>query len=362
MKLLNLTLFPWLAATVLALTWCQSAWAKPQSPNPSSTTGKPVDSRWCQYLPGAGVTDTGKHIVLIAGDDEYRSEEALPMLGKILAQRLGYTCTVLFPVDEATGEIKPDHQTNIPGMHHLANADLAIIGLRFRGLPDDQMKFFDDYLMAGKPIMALRTSTHAFRFTNEMETSFRHYDFRGTEQWPGGFGKQVLGETWVSHHGDHGQQSTRGIPTTEHADDVLLTGVTDVWGPTDVYGIRELPQDCKILLEGQVIDGMSESDPPSAGPQNNPMMPLAWTRNWTTPAGEACAIFCTTMGSSTDFQSAGLRRLIINTALQFTGMPNRISADLDVSVVDDYQPTQFGFNAYQKGRKPKDYDLPTRNP
>ena len=54
---------------------------------------------WCEYSGTEGV-GAGKHIVLVSGDDEYRSEEALPMLGKILAVRHGFKCTVLFPVNE----------------------------------------------------------------------------------------------------------------------------------------------------------------------------------------------------------------------------------------------------------------------
>src|SRR5215204_1907594 len=90
----------------------------------------------------------GKHIVLLSGDDEYRSEEALPMLGKILAQRHGFKCTVLFPID-AQGNIDPSSQTNIPGMEVLDSADLCLMSLRFRELPDAQMKHFIDYLNAG---------------------------------------------------------------------------------------------------------------------------------------------------------------------------------------------------------------------
>ncbi len=318
------------------------------------------DQLWCTYLPGeidGAAADNGKHIVLIAGDDEYRSEEAMPMLGKLLSQRIGFKCTVLFPIDEATGEIKPDHQTNIPGMQHLQDCDLVILGLRFRGLPDEQMKYLDDYLMAGKPVIAVRTSTHAFRFTKEMESAYQHYDFRSKEKWPLGFGKQVLGETWFNHHGRHGKQSTRGVTNEEHADDVLMTGVSDVWGPTDVYGVRKLPEGSKVLLYGQVIDGMEPDDEPLAGAKNDPMMPLAWTRTWTASTGNECSVFCTTMGSSTDFENAGLRRLLVNASLAMTGLGDQIEDVAGVDPVGEFNPTNFGFKSYKKGTKPADYNL-----
>src|SRR5512136_1838308 len=106
----------------------------------------------------------GKHIVFLAGDEEYRSEEGLPMLAKILAARHGFKCTVAFSLNPADGTIDPLTLTNMPGMSALDSADLCVMGLRFRELPDPQMKHFADYLSAGKPIIALRTSTHAFKY------------------------------------------------------------------------------------------------------------------------------------------------------------------------------------------------------
>src|SRR5437867_9206097 len=97
----------------------------------------------------------GKHIVFLAGDEEYRSEEGMPMLAKILAVRQGFKCTVLFPINPADGTIDPNNQTNIVGLEALKNADMLVMLLRFRELPDAQMKYFVDYLNAGKPILAI---------------------------------------------------------------------------------------------------------------------------------------------------------------------------------------------------------------
>ena len=98
----------------------------------------------------------GKHIVLISGDEEYRSEEALPQLGKILATHHGFKCTVLFAIGE-DGEIDPTCVDNIPGLEALRSADLMVIATRFRNLPDEQMKHIVDYVEAGKPIIGMRT-------------------------------------------------------------------------------------------------------------------------------------------------------------------------------------------------------------
>ncbi len=112
----------------------------------------------------------GKHIVLVAGDDEYRSEELIPQLGRILAVRHGCRATVLFAVDRNTGFIDPPAQ-NIPGLESLDSAgrekaDLLVIFTRFRELPDEQMKHLADYIESGRPIIGLRTATHAFNYTS----------------------------------------------------------------------------------------------------------------------------------------------------------------------------------------------------
>src|SRR5438046_1488155 len=95
----------------------------------------------------------GKHVVLISGDEEYRSEEALPQLGKILARHHGFKCTVLFAIDPKDGTINPNKNNNIPGLEALKSADLMILFTRFRNLPDEQLKFIADYIETGKPII-----------------------------------------------------------------------------------------------------------------------------------------------------------------------------------------------------------------
>ena len=112
---------------------------------------------------GSSGPGAGKHIVLISGDEEYRSEESLPMLGKLLSQRHGFKCTVLFALDKKTGEIDPNTLDNIPGLEALQTADLMFVNLRFRNLPDAQMSFIHDYLQTGKPVIGIRPSVVAFK-------------------------------------------------------------------------------------------------------------------------------------------------------------------------------------------------------
>ncbi len=164
---------------------------------------------WVVY-PGANGPGKGKHVVLVSGDEEYRSEEALPQLAKILAKRHGFTCTVLFAIGK-DGTIDPNRSDNIPGLEALRSADLMIIATRFRNLPDDQMKDVVAYVESGRPIIGMRTATHAFNLKSKI---YAEYSWN-SKTWDGGFGRQVLGETWVNHHGHHGKESTRGLLAPE---------------------------------------------------------------------------------------------------------------------------------------------------
>lgn len=307
---------------------------------------------WVVYEGGEG-PGNGKHIVLISGDEEYRSEESLPMLGKILSQRHGFKCTVLFPIDKNTGEINPNEQTNIPGMDAVDSADLIIAALRFRELPDKDMKHFVDYLAAGKPFIALRTTTHAFNYTRNKQSPFAKYSYNSRE-WPGGFGQQLLGETWWIHHGHHKVESARGLINGLHQTHPILKGVKDVWGDSDVYGIRQLPPDAKVLLFGLTLSGMT----PEALPNyDKSIMPITWLNDYQLSGGRKGEALTSTIGAATDLESEDLRRLIVNASYWFTGLQDRIDGKADVAYVGEYKPSKFSFDGFIKGVKPADHEL-----
>jgi hypothetical protein len=295
----------------------------------------------------------GKQIVLLSGDEEYRSEEGLPMLGRILAVRHGFKCTVLFPIDPKTGEINPDYTKNVPGMEALKEADLVIMLWRFRELPDEQMQQFVDYYLSGKPIIALRTSTHPFNYSDQSTSKFKQYDWRSKE-WKGGFGKQVLGETWVAHHGAHKQEATRGIIEPSAKNHPILKGIDEIFGDSDVYTANP-PADAEILVRGQVLAGMKPTDPPVEGKKNEPMQPIVWVRDYKNESGKTNKIVLTTMGAATDLQNEGLRRLLVNAAYWTLNLP--VPENADVSYVGEYQPSRYGFKGAKKGVKPADHEL-----
>jgi hypothetical protein len=312
-----------------------------------------VRTHAADYLefPGKSGPGAGKHIVLLSGDEEYRSEESLPQLARILSERHGFKCTVLFAINPTDGTIDPNTTKNLPHAEALDSADAIIMLLRFREWPDEQMKHFVDAYLAGKPIVALRTSTHAFAYAKDSKSPYAKFTWNNKSGWPGGFGKQVLGETWVAHHGAHKVEATRGIIEPSAANDPLLRGVTDLFGNADVYTANP-PPDAKILVRGQVLAGMNPTDPPVEGKKNDPMQPVVWTRLYKNEAGKTNKILCTTMGAATDLQNENLRRLIVNAVYWGTGLD--VPPKADVTIVGEYKPSMFGFNGAKKGVKPDD--------
>ncbi|MCW9705315.1 ThuA domain-containing protein [Fodinibius salsisoli] len=310
--------------------------------------------QWISYEAGEGAGN-GKHIVLVSGDEEYRSEEALPLLGEILAKHHGFETTVLFAIDPETGNVDPEHQTNIPGLEQLQEADLMVLFTRFRELPDEQMKYIDEYIHSGKPILGMRTATHAFNYKRNTDSPYAKYDYASEQEgWEGGFGRQILGETWIDHHGVHGEEGTRGLVDgiEQRKGHPILRGVDDIWGPTDVYGVRELEGNPNVLVWGQPTEGMT---PEASLNWQKSVMPVAWTKEYTSEAGNTSRIFTTTMGASVDLKSEDLRRLLVNASYWGLQMEEDIPEESDVSIDGAYNPTMFGFGDHQKGMKPSDF-------
>ncbi len=310
--------------------------------------GGPVgaEDQWVVY-DGFDGPGNGKHIVLVSGDEEYRSEEALPQLGKILAKHHGFKCTVLFAINKETGEIDPEIIDNIPGLEALETADLMVISTRFRELPDNQMKYIDSYVNSGKPIIGMRTATHAFQYRKNQDSPYAKYSFRSSE-WEGGFGRQVLGETWVNHWGNHGDESTRGIVAEGMKDHPIVRGCEDIWGATDVYEVGDLEGDSKPVIIGQVLQGMDPKDPRNTDKE---LMAVAWIKTYTGDKGKAARVFTTTMGAAPDLVSEGLRRLLVNASYWGLGMEDKIPARSKVDIVGEFKPTFFGFGDHVKGVK-----------
>jgi len=320
-----------------------------------------ADQPWLHFAGGDG-PGKGKKVVLISGDEEYRSEEALSQLAKILSKRHGFDCTVLFSIDPKTGYVNPNVGTNIPGTEALDSADLMVLFTRFRNLPDEQMRHVDAFLKAGKPVIGIRTATHAFNPPNN--SSWAHYanGYQGEKkEWSDGFGRLVLGERWHTHHGSHKHQSTRGRIAEGAADHPILRGIPDgdIWGTSDVYGVRlPLPGDSQPLVLGEVVNragvydekdrffGMRPTDVQPDVTKNEPMMPIIWLKSYQLPDGKPGKSMTSTIGAAIDLTNQSVRRELVNGVYFLSGLGDQIPADgTDVELVGDFQPTPYGFRS-----------------
>ncbi len=313
-----------------------------------------ADKPWVVYegKAGAGV---GKHIVFVTGDEEYRSEESMPLLAKILAVHHGFKCTVLFAINKTSGEIDPLTLDNIPGLEALDTADLMVLFTRFRELPDEQMKHIIDYTNSGKPIVALRTATHPFAYVKHKDSPYAKWSWNNRDsQFAGGFGRQVLGETWVNHYGVHQKESTRGVIADAFKDQPIVRGVGTIWGPSDVYGLTTLNGDCKPVIMGYTLSGMNPDD--KVNEKKKPL-PVAWIKSYTGESGKTDRIFTTTMGHAGDLKDENFRRLLVNACYWGMGMEDKIPAKADVTIVGEYNPNNIGFGGFKKGLKPADHRL-----
>lgn len=297
----------------------------------------------------------GKHIVFIASDHEYKSEEALPALARILAKHHGAKCTVLFGLDPKTGEIKPG-ESNIPGTEALADADLMVIFTRFQNLPAEQMQPIVDYLARGGPVIGLRTATHGFQIPKD--SKFAKYDFQyAGADFKNGFGRQILGETWVGHYGPNHKSSTRLDIVPTAAKSPILSGVKNMWAEIGAYNAFPI-EGSEILAMAQPLTGMK---PDSPDDKTKKPMPGAWTRTYKSESGKEGRVFTSTYGASGDLMNEGFRRMIVNATFWALGEEQSIRPDRNISLLGKFRPTWLGGTKRSAHVKPQDlagYDSP----
>ncbi|MBI2422283.1 MAG: hypothetical protein HYV27_05585 [Candidatus Hydrogenedentes bacterium] len=308
---------------------------------------------------GAGGLGQGKHIVFIASDHEYRGEETLPALARILAKHYGFKCTVIFGLNPEDGTILPG-SSHLGGLEVLGDADLLVLFMRFIDMPEEEMRHFAAYVDRGGPIMGLRTSTHAFKIPEGR--AYHAYDF----QYPGkefhlGFGRQVLGETWVSHYGENHRQSSILVAEQEHKEHSVLRGVGAMHTQAGGYTANPIAGST-ILARGIILNGMEIDAPVDTTKE---LMPVVWVRDYASKSGKIARIFTTTQGASEDILDENFRRMLVNAHLWCLGMEDQIKADNEVGFVGPFHATPFAFEGYRRGVKPADlagWDTPIMNP
>lgn len=295
----------------------------------------------------------GKHILFIASDHEYRGEETCPAIARIMAKRYGFKCTVLFGQTE-DGTIKPGSSL-IPGIDAIDDADMLFVFLRFLQPEDAWMEKFESYLKRGGPILGLRTTTHAF---NGLKGAYDHHNYNcSDEDFVGGFGRQVLGETWnpklgAGHYGRNHKFATAMHTVPEQKDHPVMRGVKDMHAMAGAYSAVPMPNST-ILAMNQVLEGM---EPGSKPVEDKEPQPAAWVRTYSFKGGPEGRAFCSTQGASEDILSEGVRRMVVNATLWCMKMEDHIKADADVSFVGPYNPTTFSFKPSITDAKPGDIE------
>lgn len=244
------------------------------------------------------------HVVFVTGDCEYRSEVSMPMLASILEESHGFRCTVLYAT-APDGTKDPKHRQSIPGLEALRDADLAVFFMRFRALPDTQLKEILDYAASGRPLMGFRTTTHAFL-----------YEGGPNAKWNDGFGIEVFGQKWITHHG-HTSTTAVSVIGAEK-DHPILRGVKPEFPAASwLYHVDPLVGDCRPLLRGRAVN----SEQTKAFDKFPPEQPVAWTKTH----GQA-RVFFTTLGHPLDFAEESMRRLAVNAVFWALGREAEIPA------------------------------------
>jgi hypothetical protein len=215
------------------------------------------------------------HVVFLVGEDAHKSEETLPAFAKALEDRYALRCTVLLTKDG------PTDRANLPGLEALAEADVAVFALRDRELPEQQMKLIRTYLGAGKPLVAIRTTTHAFSNWRE-------------------FGPEVLGTGWKKHFGLASNTDVRRDPGAgQHP---ILAGLDSAFPSRScLYEVVPLPKSAKPLLLGTSVG------PGDGREDERPVQPVAWTIE-----RQNRRAFCTTLGVPEDYRRGPFRHLLVN--------------------------------------------------
>lgn len=216
--------------------------------------------------------DKPKNCLIIAAESLYETEKTLPIFAKrVLTDKLGIEAKVL---TAAKG------QHSIEGLEkEIASADLLLLSMRRRSLPATQLAAIKKHLADGKPLIAIRTSSHAF------DTKGKHPDEHA--EWKA-FDKEVLGCNYVGHYAND-----LTCKLTQSSDHPVLTGVKLTTSKGSLYRSQPLSANAKEILVGKV-DGHEQE-------------PVAWTHKFGT-----ADVFYTSLGHPTDFEEESFHLLLEN--------------------------------------------------
>jgi nicotinamidase-related amidase/type 1 glutamine amidotransferase len=218
-------------------------------------------------------------VVFLSAENEYDAAETLPVFAHELELTRGLHCEIL---QASTAKQGPEIH-DICGMEILTDANLLVVYARRRGFPAEQMKYLRDYLDRGKPLIGLRTASHAFDARGNAPP--------GSDEWPK-FDPEVLGGNYHNHYGA-GPKATI-TPAPGGRDHPILKGVElPFLSDGSLYRTSPLVEGTQLLLIGTIPDRPSE--------------PVAWTHQY-----KNGRVFYTSLGHPDDFANPSFRGLLIN--------------------------------------------------
>ncbi len=233
------------------------------------------------------------HAVFVVGTHHYLPHRTLPRFAEWL-DRLGWHTTVVAaPYDPEKKSV------GIPGLEALDKADVAVIYARFLTLPDDQLTIVERYVKSGKPVIGLRTSTHAFAYPTDSPHA----------SWNQSFGRDVLGAPYITHLDGTTTVTSATLPAVHP----ILTGIdaSTTWIDPGTLYLAEPAAEANVILRGT---GKSKRTGPVTNSfgrfelQSEMTAPVAWT--WTNRYGGR--VFTTTLGHEQSFAEPRFVRLLAN--------------------------------------------------
>ncbi|MBI1371466.1 MAG: isochorismatase family protein [Phycisphaera sp.] len=229
--------------------------------------------------PARFASDTRPRIVLIVGEREYHTHESLTKFAEDYLRKDFRVTFVVAESDEGPG------RDVFPGMADaIKTADVVLISARRRAPATADMAALKAYVMAGKPIVGIRTASHAFSLHGKPAPE-------GHDTWEK-FDPEVWGGNYTNHWG---KDLKARVKATDRVTHPIMTGVStpfDAGG--SLYKANPLEKDTEVILNGMV--------------EGHPTEPVAWTHKHI-GGGRA---FYTSLGHVDDFANASFDRLLRN--------------------------------------------------
>jgi len=222
------------------------------------------------------------NLVFMIGEDEYLTWETLPAFAKSDVEPAGHEVTVIH-ADNAD-------KNNFPGIvDALKDADLLLVSVRRRTPLKEQLDAVRAYLAAGKPLLGIRTASHAFalrpkdKLVDDKHANWQEFD------------PEVLGGSYTNHHKGEDKTICTASPGAESHD--ILKGITisELIGNGTLYKNTPLAKTATPLLIGTI--------------PNQPSEPIAWTHSF---GPKKAKVFYTSLGHVEDFKEPAFRKLMLN--------------------------------------------------